>query len=195
MTTLPKDNNPTPLGGLDAALDLFKETYVIAAGAMARHGLPVSVGTYVFADTTEYLASLRVLDRHQHQALEEMLPTFVRLTYQPTSALNKHNPDAVWDALRLLLKNVPVRAAELARLRSDRGGGGGGAGGGGGGGGYLTPTKPDAKLPVKPDAAKSPAMAKTSTFQRPLPPRRPGSQDQYPHITCFSCGAKGHYAP
>ena len=115
-------------------------------------------------------------------------------TYQPTSTLDKHNPDEVWDALRLLLKNVPVRAADLARLRADRGGGGGGAGGGGGGGGSLNPAKPDAKLPAKPDA-KSPAVAKTVTFTRPLPSRRPGAQDRFPHLTCYNFGAKGHYSP
>ena len=66
--------------------------------------------------------------------------------------------------------------------------------GGGGGGGSLNPAKPDAKLTVKPDA-KSPAVAKTVTFARTLPSRRPGAQDQFPHITCYNCGAKGHYSP
>ena len=74
---------------------------------MDRQGLPVSVGTDVFSDTTDFLASLRVPDRHQHQALEELLPSFVRLTHQPTTALNKHNPDAVWGALRILLITSP----------------------------------------------------------------------------------------
>ena len=111
----------------------------------------------------------------QQLALEELPPAFVRQTYQPTSILDKHNPDVVWDALRLLLKYVPMRAADLARLRAGRGGGGvgegggGGGGGGGSGGGSPSPTELD---------AKSPAVAKTVTFERSLPPRhQPGAQD------------------
>ena len=64
-------------------------------------------------------------DRDQQQALAELVSAFVRQTHQSTSALGKHNPDAVWDALRLLLKIFPVRAADLARVRAGRGGGGG----------------------------------------------------------------------
>ena len=99
---------------------------------MARQGLPVSVSTDVISDTTVFLASLRISDSAQHQALAELVPAFVHPTYHPTSTQDKHNLDAVWDALRLHLKNVPVRAADLARLRADRGGCGGGEGGGGG---------------------------------------------------------------
>ena len=147
-------------------------------------------------EQTGYLASFRMSDSTQQLALEELLPAFVGQTYQPTSTLDKHNPDGVWGALRLLLRNFPVRAADLARFREDRGGGSGGAGGGGGSGsgGSLNPAKPNAKLPVKPDA-KSPAVAKTVTFARPLPSRRPGAQDRFPQISCYNCGAKGHYSP
>ena len=105
---------------------------MLAASAMTRQGLPVSVGTDVFADSTDYLASFRMSDSAQQLALGESPTAFVSRTYQPTSTLDKYNPDEVWEALRLLLRNVPVRAAELARLRADRGRGGGGAGGGGG---------------------------------------------------------------
>ena len=33
-------------------------------------------------------------------------------TYQSISTLDKRNPDAAWDALRFLLRNAHVRAAE-----------------------------------------------------------------------------------
>ena len=94
-----------------------------AASAMDRQGLPVSVGTGVYSNTTAFFASLRMSDSAQRQALAELLSVFVRQTHQPTSALDKHNPDALWDAPRLLLENSPVRAAYLARLRADGCGG------------------------------------------------------------------------
>ena len=82
-------NNPALSGGLDAALEQFKESYGIAASAMTRQGLPVSVGTGVFTDSTGYLASFRLSDSTQQLALGELLTAFVSQTYQPTSALDK----------------------------------------------------------------------------------------------------------
>ena len=81
-------NNPALSGGLDAALGQFKESYRIAASAMTRQGLPVSVGTYVFADSTGYLASFRMSDSDHQRALGELLTAFVSQTYQPTSTLD-----------------------------------------------------------------------------------------------------------
>ena len=47
-------NKPAISGGLVAALAQFAESYLLAASAMARQGLPVSVGTGIFTDTTAY---------------------------------------------------------------------------------------------------------------------------------------------
>ena len=80
-------NNPA-ISGV-AALDQFMGSFLLAASAMARKGIPVSVGTGFLSDTTYYFAIFRMSDRDQQQALAELVPAFVRHTYQHTSALDK----------------------------------------------------------------------------------------------------------
>ena len=112
-------NNPATSGGPVAALEQFSEAYLLAASAMARQGLPVSVGTDVFSHTSDFIASFRMSDRDQQQALAELI---LRQMYQPTSILDKHIPDAVWDALVPLRSTFPPaglgRRAATRPLRS-----------------------------------------------------------------------------
>ena len=69
-------NNPALSGGPEAALNQYTESYELAANAMSRQGLPVSIGSDVFEDLTAYLASFRMSDGDLQRALGELLTIF-----------------------------------------------------------------------------------------------------------------------